>query len=248
MVTYIPDKNLHAIFLDIDGVLIKGSRTRYSSSCVKNLRKIILGTGSRIILSSNHRLFTKHQKNFKNTLKKHQIDLEFFVGQTDFPENVSEYSKGNRERRTRLILKYLKDHPEISTWVAIDDLKLNLPKKNFVRTKNSDGLTKKKAQKVIDLFLEQQKKKKKISDTESKSKSNTKNDCMTSADASAGTDTDTDKKTRVDSSSDNDNGGDDKDNVNRKIGTRKIFYDKIINILESAPFMMISFLVVGAFI
>lgn len=144
---------MNIIFLDIDGVLNNFSRNdyhRYSSYNLKNL-KIILDSvpNTKIILSTYHRNSQISLKILKLMLEKYDMDFnKLVIGKTkQIQENKNYYTQNDRSNE---IMDCVNQHKQgIRKWVALDDLELNLPLRNFINTDPEYGLTEQDAKKAI---------------------------------------------------------------------------------------------------
>ncbi|CAE8712263.1 unnamed protein product [Polarella glacialis] len=139
-----PEDRSRVIFLDVDGVLLPTGAletivvdgvTMPSRDSVKesdfavqalgSLRDIVQQTGATIVLSSEWRRGEALRSSIGAVLKSQEIP-----GFRDFTPIFSprpELQKVNPiyawcERRAREIGKWLKDHPDVTAWVALDDL------------------------------------------------------------------------------------------------------------------------------
>mmetsp|Transcript_28639 Transcript_28639/g.66011 ORF Transcript_28639/g.66011 Transcript_28639/m.66011 type:complete len:276 (-) Transcript_28639:43-870(-) len=140
-----PEDKSRVIFLDIDGVLLptgsvqtilidgvalpvreKMSESDFSAAALGNLRSIVMQTGASIVLSSEWRR-TEAMKNsigviFRSKELPQLRDFTvIFKPKSDIPDPVIAWC----ERRAREIGQWLKMHPEVTSWVAIDDLDFN---------------------------------------------------------------------------------------------------------------------------
>ena len=141
------------IFLDHDGVLCLahnwGSRKKtkrdfddFDQECVSILNNILdTFPNTEIVVSSDWRLFEVDLL----TTQYHYIQMgvkKFPIDYTPDLSNDKSVRQFKAKMRAKEILKYCKEHQaEIETWVAIDDLDLNLPANNFVKTNTEFGLS-----------------------------------------------------------------------------------------------------------
>lgn len=143
------------IFLDFDGV-INDTDYRYEwfpifEENMENLDYIVQETGAMFVLSTAHRDSKKSIDKFTNACKKLGWKSNRIIGKTidlqvDRHYNFESYEK----TRTDEINRYLKTHPNIKVWVAIDDIDLKVD--HFVQTLYHKGLTKNKADEVIKIL------------------------------------------------------------------------------------------------
>lgn len=153
---------MKVIFLDIDGVLATyrefnrnqksfwkkypeakrlGIEYPFNDGCVKILNEIIERTEATIVLSSDWRLYY-NLDDLHYIFKFNKLD----VSPTDMTEyHPTSFSQLDKNRAHEIGL-YIGKHPEITSWVAIDDLNMkpwmsitNEDHKMFV-TRQSEGL------------------------------------------------------------------------------------------------------------
>jgi hypothetical protein len=139
-----PEERSRVIFLDVDGVLLPvGSletvvvdgvpvpvrdtvrESDFASAALGNLRSIVQQTGATLVLSSEWRRQERLKSSLNAVLKSQDIPTLRDV--TEIFSAKPELARQNPilawcERRSREIGKWLKDHPEVTGWVAIDDL------------------------------------------------------------------------------------------------------------------------------
>jgi hypothetical protein len=157
---------MKVLFLDIDGVLCGPKEWDmkwkpelmnsypFNRKAVKILNEILSTTGAEIILSSDwrrhHDLFELNIIFDMNCVVKSPLDVIPIL------PSIS-YGWGGRSSlehdRTREINLFLKNHPEITKWVAIDDLILDVD--NFIRCpKEDEGIKQTGIKGKIIKFLE----------------------------------------------------------------------------------------------
>jgi hypothetical protein len=140
------------IFLDHDGVLCLahnwGSRKKtkrdfddFDQECVSILNNILdTFPNIEIVVSSDWRLYEEDLL----TMQYHYSEMgvkKFPIDYTPDLSNDKSVRQYKAKMRTKEILQYCQEHQaEIETWVAIDDLELNLPKNFFVKTNTEFGL------------------------------------------------------------------------------------------------------------
>jgi hypothetical protein len=140
-----PDDKTRVIFLDVDGVLLPtGSvevividgvtmpkrdsvkESDFSAQALGSLRRIVQETGAIIVLSSEWRRTEGLQVSISSVMRYYDCPSfkEITPIFTPKPELVKAYGPivAWAERRTREIGKWLKEHPEVTAWVALDDL------------------------------------------------------------------------------------------------------------------------------
>lgn len=139
-----PEDRTRVIFLDVDGVLLPtGSmetivvdgvtlpardtvrESDFAVSALGNLRSIVQQTGATIVLSSEWRR-TESLKSSIGAVLRSQ-DIPMIRDTTPIFHAKRELQQAHPvlawcERRAREIGQWLKDHPEVTAWVALDDL------------------------------------------------------------------------------------------------------------------------------
>uniref|UniRef100_A0A6U6WEF8 FCP1 homology domain-containing protein n=1 Tax=Zooxanthella nutricula TaxID=1333877 RepID=A0A6U6WEF8_9DINO len=139
-----PEDRSRVIFLDVDGVLLPtGSietiivdgvalpartavqESDFGTSALGNLRSIVQQTGATIVLSSEWRRTEALRSSIGTVLRSQDIPLlrdctPIFSARPELQKHDPIVAWC--ERRSREIGKWLKDHPEVSAWVALDDL------------------------------------------------------------------------------------------------------------------------------
>jgi hypothetical protein len=128
------------IFLDIDGVLcteacaLKPQHKDYgypfNSNCVKAFNEILLATGAEIILTSDWRI------GYDNDLNR--LDEIFqFNGVFKSPIDLTPDFGKDRDKE---IATYIFNHPEIKSFIILDDLPLKIHSLRFTQTSLSLAL------------------------------------------------------------------------------------------------------------
>ena len=143
------------IFLDIDGVLHPVSASHcFHDSCMGALRAIVEQTGASIVLSSSWQVTPALRAHADAALQA--SGLPSCIGQTVQPAGDSEVLRvgSGNDFRVAEIWRWTVAHATECSggWVALDDLDLNLPSENFVRTGAERGLTDADAQKAVRLL------------------------------------------------------------------------------------------------
>jgi hypothetical protein len=104
----------------------------FDKKAVKILNEILEQTGAEIVVSSDWRLHATLEEigeyyTSQGILKK-PVGFTKLLGQFDDPENFVWSRQWRLEQSRSLeILQYLKDHPEVTEWVAVDDLNMGIP-------------------------------------------------------------------------------------------------------------------------
>ncbi|MFQ7036167.1 hypothetical protein ESZ91_02600 [Candidatus Borkfalkia ceftriaxoniphila] len=147
---------MKALFLDIDGVVClhneatglnwgKGNDDFFDADCCRRLKEIIDITGCKIVLSSSWRLFPESIRLMFKQFKPYGITREDFLGKTP-----SLQDRGDE------ILAYIKKHPQIEKFVALDDEEYNsyaFPYGRLLLTKEESGITEMIKNKCIQMLI-----------------------------------------------------------------------------------------------
>ena len=125
----------------------------FDKKAVKVLNEILEETGAEIVVSSDWRyhatLDELGEYYLSQGILKKPIGVTKMLGKCDIPKNFIWSPKWDLEQSRSLeILQYLKDHPEVTEWVAVDDLNMGKDEEwkiwgltNFVLTpKSSEGI------------------------------------------------------------------------------------------------------------
>mmetsp|Transcript_17220 Transcript_17220/g.37070 ORF Transcript_17220/g.37070 Transcript_17220/m.37070 type:complete len:281 (+) Transcript_17220:205-1047(+) len=142
-----PEDKTKVIFLDVDGVLLpSGSvdtvtvdgvtlpsrdvrESDFAMSALGRLRSIVQQTGAIIVLSSEWRRTEQLRSSISAVLRSH--DIPVFKEWTPILQPKRELQLkdlviGWCERRAREMGEWLKKHPEVKGWVALDDLDFSI--------------------------------------------------------------------------------------------------------------------------
>ena len=101
----------------------------FDKKAVKVLNEILEQTGAEIVVSSDWRLHATLEEigeyyTSQGILKK-PVGFTKLLGQFDDPENFVWSLQWRLEQSRSLeVLQYLKEHPEVTEWVAVDDLNM----------------------------------------------------------------------------------------------------------------------------
>lgn len=154
------------LFLDHDGVICLssewGSRFKkktkfdiFNSKAIKVLNEIIEKTDCDIVISSDWKLYASLEEMKELYLERgvKKTPIDYTPNLQDFDPLLSGlyFWKGwNEQQRILEIMKYLETNPEITHWVAVDDLNMSEESnngnglKNFVLTRaSSEGIKQK---------------------------------------------------------------------------------------------------------
>ena len=99
----------------------------FDKKAIKVLNEILEETGAEIVVSSDWRCHANLEELgeyfISQGILKKPVGVTKMLGQCNQPENYPWLRKWDVEQSRSLeILQYLFDHPEVSQWVAIDDL------------------------------------------------------------------------------------------------------------------------------
>mmetsp|Transcript_29871 Transcript_29871/g.85599 ORF Transcript_29871/g.85599 Transcript_29871/m.85599 type:complete len:282 (+) Transcript_29871:87-932(+) len=142
--TLLAEDRTKAIFLDVDGVILPSGAVEmivvdgvtlpvrdtvresdFSMTALGSLRAIVQQTGAMIVLSSEWRRTDKLRSSIGAVLKSQDIPVfrEWTPIFSPKPELQAKHGVlAWVERRAREITEWLKKHPEVTSWVALDDL------------------------------------------------------------------------------------------------------------------------------
>eukprot|EP00747_Dinoflagellata_sp_TGD_P167762 gnl/TRDRNA2_/TRDRNA2_192818_c0_seq1.p1 gnl/TRDRNA2_/TRDRNA2_192818_c0~~gnl/TRDRNA2_/TRDRNA2_192818_c0_seq1.p1 ORF type:complete len:299 (-),score=39.36 gnl/TRDRNA2_/TRDRNA2_192818_c0_seq1:74-970(-) len=144
----LPGRQLQAdpsvvVFLDVDGVLhsLYGNEF-FTENCMRAFDQIVLSSNATVILSSTWRLKPNAMTSVHAVLKKRGL-----MGIADRTPDLSSRKIGDVAREEE-ILHWLRLHPEVQHWIAIDDMDLAaadsphraVMRDHFVKTDSSVGL------------------------------------------------------------------------------------------------------------
>lgn len=131
---------MKVIFLDIDGVVClhkdkdwDNEEEIFDADCCRKLQEIVSATGCKLVLSSSWRLFSESIRSMFRQFKPFGITRENFLGRTPL-----------RGERGDEVMAYLKKHPQIETFVAVDDepfYSRAFPQDRLILTKPESGIT-----------------------------------------------------------------------------------------------------------
>jgi hypothetical protein len=129
------------IFLDVDGVLhsLYGSDFFVESS-MRAFEQIVLTSNATVVLSSTWRLKPHATAQVHSILRKR--------GLTGIADRTPDFSGRGIVRREDEVVDWLRRHPEVEHWIAIDDMDLAHPlsplhtvmKAHFLKTDSNCGL------------------------------------------------------------------------------------------------------------
>lgn len=133
-------EGLRLVFLDIDGVLNRGSSMEgILPECAERLARLVRAVDAHIVLSTTWRFSEEGRLDVLSALLAAGLPPESVVGQT--PEAPSSDMCGERADE---ILAWMRDAEHVTAWVALDDLDLPCDgplQGHFVRTNAHTGLS-----------------------------------------------------------------------------------------------------------
>ena len=111
----------------------------FNDKAVRVLNEILLETGAEIVVSSDWR-FSCNLTEMKDLFNQYgvikgPIDYTPTLEVEDFKSLEANGKKGYEDERSIEIKKWLALHPEVTHWVAVDDLNMSDGLTNFVHTK-----------------------------------------------------------------------------------------------------------------
>ena len=173
MVRPISESGFSMNTIQIDGISVPlaGCGSDFPSGAVNALRLIVESTGAVIVLSSEWRRHATLRDGVETKLKSEgmslhdatRTDLDLRTFMTDADGSEGGMRNAFAERRVREIGAYLKAHPGITSWVALDDVDLSaadrskakdkpVMRENFVHTVDKIGLTYQDARRAIHIL------------------------------------------------------------------------------------------------
>lgn len=104
----------------------------FNKKAIAVLNEILEETDAEIVVSSDWKRWATVEEMGEyyesQGIKKKPIDFTKNLGQCDVPQNFIWSPKWDLEQSRSLeILQYLRDHPEVTEWVAVDDLNMGIP-------------------------------------------------------------------------------------------------------------------------
>jgi hypothetical protein len=137
--------------IDVEAVCFE-----WDKEALAELKRILDTTGAKIVISSDWREHETSVTRMVDFFRIHGME-EYVIDYTPV-ENLGELKKQCKEYqklehyRSVEILEYLKRHPEVKKWVAIDDLRMDVDLgKNIVVTKYK--MTQQDADKCIKILM-----------------------------------------------------------------------------------------------
>lgn len=165
---------MKVIFLDFDGVLntatyrawwrrnpaLRIPDAELCPALVANVNHIIAETGAKVVLSTAWRTYTHLRPHLVDYLRSAGFEGTVIGMTPDFTEEVARNpyrtDDGGLIHATRgmEIKAWLDDHPEVASYVVLEDSEdmTPLPADRIVWTTDRDGLTQDRAQKAIEIL------------------------------------------------------------------------------------------------
>lgn len=151
-INIIMENTIKVLFLDIDGVLCLHEYGVvnwddniddyvFDEQCCRRLKEILDATGCKLALSSSWRLQKKDCLNILRQLRPFGITSADFIGGTP-----------NMTHRGDEVMTFVERHPEIGTFVAVDDEDFSgarFPADRLVLTKLERGITEREKALII---------------------------------------------------------------------------------------------------
>ena len=139
---------LKTLFFDIDGVVCLHKENAnwseeelFDADCCRRLKEILLATGCKLVLSSSWRLFPDSVRQMFRQFKPFGITKGDFLGRTPL-----------LDERGEEILTYLRRHPYITEYIALDDEPFygsTFPRERLILTEAESGITEEIREKCI---------------------------------------------------------------------------------------------------
>jgi hypothetical protein len=133
------------LFLDCDGVIGAGRVWAQNESkrwtcpagwldpvLIARLNRLVRRTGAAVVLSTSWRRYLGRET---------VADILRACGFTGDVIGATEVMGEGVEQRHREVERWVREHPGVMRWVAIDDCEIELPAEHFVRTHAVHGLT-----------------------------------------------------------------------------------------------------------
>lgn len=151
---------MKVIFLDIDNVLNCATSisncygwTGIDNALVKKIAKIVAETGAKIVLTSTWKLEFRLEEGYKQTNREAQYMVNKF---RQARLKIHDITIDKLYNRGCGIHKYLNEHPNINSWVVVDDFQFEDFDKEilarFVQTSPLTGITDNDMVKIIEIL------------------------------------------------------------------------------------------------
>jgi hypothetical protein len=119
----------------IESLPIKARFDNFNKKAIKILNEILEETNADIVVSSDWKRWANVEEMGEyyesQGLKKKPIGFTKFLQDCEVPQNFPWSRTYDLEQSRSLEIKqYLQDHPEITHWVAVDDLNMGIPQTN----------------------------------------------------------------------------------------------------------------------
>lgn len=151
---------MKVIFLDIDNVLNCATSisncygwTGIDNTLVKKIARIVAGTGAKIVLTSTWKLDFHLEEGYKQTNREAQYMVNKF---RQARLKIHDITIDKLYNRGSGIHKYLNEHPDINSWVVVDDFQFedfdSEILARFVQTSPLTGITDNDMIKIIEIL------------------------------------------------------------------------------------------------
>lgn len=126
---------MKVVFLDVDGVIVPWDC--FDETCLQNLKTIVDRAEAVIVLTSTWRLSQVTRSILVDELEARGIAAPY--------DDVPDFGQTSRAR-TQEIIAWLAEHPDVTSWVVLDDEDLAAADETgeiaerLVRTESLDGL------------------------------------------------------------------------------------------------------------
>lgn len=119
----------------IESLPVKARFDNFNKKAIKILNEILEETNADIVVSSDWKRWATVEEMGEyyesQGLKKKPIGFTKFLQDCEVPQNFPWSRTYDLEQSRSLEIKqYLQDHPEITRWVAVDDLNMGIPQTN----------------------------------------------------------------------------------------------------------------------
>jgi len=119
----------------IESLPVKARFDNFNKKAIKILNEILEETNADIVVSSDWKRWANVEEMGEyyesQGLKKKPIGFTKFLQDCEVPQNFPWSRTYDLEQSRSLEIKqYLQDHPEITHWVAVDDLNMGIPQTN----------------------------------------------------------------------------------------------------------------------
>lgn len=107
------------------GVPVEFRLDNFNKKAIKILNEILEETGAEIVVSSDWRFHATLEELGEYYLSQGIIKKPIAVTTNSLPQGLNYFHRSIEETRSYEILEWLKNHPEVTHWVAVDDLNMS---------------------------------------------------------------------------------------------------------------------------